>query len=252
MAIRCVANFPCGYVVSTISSIVKVHSGDDGRTGEFRQETDKAAPIRDIWKFLNQNLAKNYEPQSCITIDEPLFPYRGRTKFTQFIPSNLAKYGIKVWWACDSKTKYPLQGILYTGKAPGEQREINQGENVLLELASRYRNSGRTIVADNFFTTLEGAKKLANLGLAYVGTVRANKRCIPEEMKKTNTRAVLSSIFGFQENLVSICSSMYPRRQSICCPLFIIQNYAKVRPKSPKLFYFTIKTNLASIRWIKW
>lgn len=43
---------------------------DDGRTREFRQTLDKAAPIRDIWNFLNENLAKNYEPHETITIDE--------------------------------------------------------------------------------------------------------------------------------------------------------------------------------------
>lgn len=86
---------------------------DDGRTRERRLRDDKAAPIRDIWNFLNENLSKNYSPHNTITIDEQLFPYRGKTKFTQYIPSKPAKYGIKIWWACDSKAKYPLQGILY-------------------------------------------------------------------------------------------------------------------------------------------
>lgn len=188
---------------------------DDSRTREFRQQTDKAAPIRDIWNYLNENLAKNYDPHENITIDEQLFPYRGRTKFTQFIPSKPAKYGIKVWWACDSKTKYPLQGKLYTGKADGGQRETNQGENVLLQLSGRYSNSGRTIVADNFFTTLNGAKRLASLGLAYVGTVRADKPFLPEQCKKKRSRPVLSSIFGFHENLVSLCSYVPKKNKAV-------------------------------------
>jgi len=92
---------------------------DNGRTREFRQRTDKAAPIRDIRNFVNENLRDNYDPHENITIDEQLFPYRGRTKFTQYIPSKPAKYGIKVWWACDSKTKYPLKGKLYCGRSEG-------------------------------------------------------------------------------------------------------------------------------------
>lgn len=188
---------------------------DDGRTRPFRQASDKAAPIRDIWNYLNENLAKNYEPGAAITVDEQLFPYRGRTKFTQFIPSKPAKYGIKVWWACDAKSKYPLQGILYTGKPIGGEREEKQGEKVLLKLATPYKNSGRTIVADNFFTTLEGAKKLASLGLAYVGTIRANKRCLPPELKKNSARPVLSTIFGFHENLVSVCSYVPKKNKAV-------------------------------------
>ncbi|XP_031626214.1 piggyBac transposable element-derived protein 4-like [Contarinia nasturtii] len=141
---------------------------DDGRTRAFRQQTDKAAPIRDIWNIFNENLAKNYSPHENITIDEQLFAFRGKTKFTQYIPSKPAKYGIKIWWACDSKTHYPLQGKLYTGREEGAPREINQGENVLLQLANKYSNSGRTIVADNFFTTLDACKRLATIGLGFL------------------------------------------------------------------------------------
>lgn len=188
---------------------------DNGRTREFRQKTDKAAPIRDIWDFMNENLAKNFEPYESVTIDEQLFPYRGRTKFTQYIPSKPAKYGIKIWWACDSKTKYPLHGKLYTGKNDGEEREVNQGENVLIQLSNKYSNTGRTIVADNFFTTLEGTKRLAKMGLAFVGTIRSNKRCLPEQMKKNPARPICSSLFGFHENLVSICSYVPKKNKAV-------------------------------------
>ena len=63
-----------------------------------------------------------------------MFSYRGQTKFTQYI-SKLAKYGIKIWWTCDSKSKYPLQGKLYTRRQEREERKVNQGELVLIQLA---------------------------------------------------------------------------------------------------------------------
>ncbi|KOC68994.1 hypothetical protein WH47_09551 [Habropoda laboriosa] len=63
------------------------------------------APITDIWIMLNANLTK-----ANLTIDEQLFPYKGRTKLTQYIPSKPAKYGIKIWWLSDSENYYPLSG----------------------------------------------------------------------------------------------------------------------------------------------
>ncbi|XP_037942532.1 piggyBac transposable element-derived protein 4-like [Teleopsis dalmanni] len=176
---------------------------DNGRTREFRLESDRAAPIRDIWNFLNDNLAKNYSPHENITIDEQLFPYRGKTKFTQYIPSKPAKYGREV----------------------GATREINQGENVMLQLSKAYTNSGRTIIADNYFTTLAGVKRLAQIGLAFVGAIRSNKRCIPDEMKRNPQRAVLSSCFGFHEDLVSICS--YVPKKNKCVNLLSTVHYTK-------------------------
>lgn len=198
---------------------------DDGRIRAFRQQHDKAAPIRDIWNYLNENLAKNYIPHDSITIDEQLFGYRGKTKFTQYIPPKPSKYGTKIWWACDSQTKYLLQGKLYTGREIGGPRETNQGENVMIHLSSRYSHSGRTIVADNFFTTLEGCKRLSRMGLAFVGTIRANKRCIPEEMRKHHSRPVFSTIFGFHENLISICS--YVPKKNKCVNLLSTVHFTK-------------------------
>ena len=81
---------------------------DNENTCAERAQTDKAAPIRDIWIMLNRNLEKAYKPYECITIDEQLFPFRGHNKFTQYIPSKPPKHGIKVFWACNASKAYPL------------------------------------------------------------------------------------------------------------------------------------------------
>lgn len=80
--------------------------------------------------MLNANLAKNYKPTANLTIDEQLLPYRGRTRFTQYIPSKPAKYCIKVWWICDAENSYSLIGQLYVGKS-SDGREQKVGEKVV-------------------------------------------------------------------------------------------------------------------------
>lgn len=106
--------------------------------------------------MLNRNLEESYTPGAAITVDEQLFPIRGRTRFTQYIPSKPAKYGIKVWWVCDSNTNYPLRGQIYTGKLPNAAREEKQGVLVVLDLVDKYRNSGRTVYCDTFHVTQLG------------------------------------------------------------------------------------------------
>jgi len=69
---------------------------DDVNTRAARSEMDKLAPISDVWNILNSNLSKMYKPTANLTIDEQLYPFRGHTKFTQYIPSKPAKYGIKI------------------------------------------------------------------------------------------------------------------------------------------------------------
>ncbi|KAB0805311.1 hypothetical protein PPYR_02281 [Photinus pyralis] len=144
---------------------------DNANTRPQRLESDKAAAITELWLLLNNNLRAHYVPSECLTVDEQLFPYRGRTRFTQYMPAKPAKYGIKIWWVCDSLNSYPLTGQIYTGKSP-KGREQNQGERVVKDLCYRYKNTGRNIVVDNFFTTLPLARLLLSWGLSIVGTLK--------------------------------------------------------------------------------
>lgn len=60
-----------------------------------------------------------------------IFDFRGRFRFTQYIPFMPAKYAIKI-----------LKEQKYTGKWPNDEREIKQGE---LDMVKKYHNSGRTV-----------------------------------------------------------------------------------------------------------
>ena len=55
--------------------------------------------------------------------------------------------------------------------------------------------------------------------LAFVGTIRTNKRCIANKMRKDRSRSVLSLLFGFHEKLVSICSYV-SKKKIMCEPTF--------------------------------
>uniref|UniRef100_A0A182RWX2 DDE_Tnp_1_7 domain-containing protein n=1 Tax=Anopheles funestus TaxID=62324 RepID=A0A182RWX2_ANOFN len=88
---------------------------DDGNTRAERKKSDKAAAVSKMFDILNANLQACYVAGANVTVDEQLFPFRGGTGFTQYIPSKPAKYGIKVWWACDSCRSYPIKGQIYKG-----------------------------------------------------------------------------------------------------------------------------------------
>ena len=150
-------------------------------------------------------LPKFYIPYPDLCVDQQLVAFRGRCGFRQYIPSKPAKYGIKIWWGCDSQTCYPLNGEVYLGRQPGQQRKVGLGARVVKQLTAPWRTSGRNVTPDNFFTSIPLAKDLLKGGLTYAGTIRSNKPHMPDAMKANNTRQVNSSLFGFndQATLVS-------------------------------------------------
>ena len=140
--------------------------------------------------------------------------FRGRCGFRQYIPSKPAKYGIKIWWCCDSQTCYPLKGDVYLGRQPGKQREVGQGARVVKQLVEPWRRSLRNVTADNFFSSIPLAEDRLKDGFIFVGTIRSNKPHIPDSMKANSTRQVQSCLFGFNDQLTLV--HMYQTRSRLC------------------------------------
>lgn len=154
------------------------------------------------------------------------------------MPSKPAKYGIKVWWVCDASNSYPITGQIYTGKQPSG-RETNQGERVVKDLCMRFKGSGRNIVMDNFFTTLPLARLLITWDLSIVGTLKKNKPYIPREMLPSKSREIYSSLFGFSEDNVTICSYVPKKNKSVL--LMSTQHYSQSiigDKKKPEIIHY--------------
>ncbi|GBP21726.1 PiggyBac transposable element-derived protein 4 [Eumeta japonica] len=185
------------------ASLLRFLRFDDKNTWSLRKSKDKLAPIRELWEYVNQNLKKLYLPGENLTIDEQLVPFRGRVSFKRFLPSKPDKYGMKIWWICDSKTSYPLFGVPYLGKE-GQNRAENLAYNVVNQLCQPYFRSNRNVTFDNYFTSIDVAKYLAQNGLTTVGTLRKNKTCIPPNFQPKKTRDIESNVFGFYKNMTLV------------------------------------------------
>ena len=96
---------------------------------------------------------------------------------------------------------------VYTGREEGQNREVNQGQRVVLDLVSGLEKSGRNVTCDNFFTSISLARELAKRQMTVLGTIRKNKGELPTKLTNTRGRQENTSIFAFQNSatLVSYC-----------------------------------------------
>ncbi|CAM4635701.1 unnamed protein product [Leuciscus chuanchicus] len=208
----------------------KVIRFDDRATRPARRESDKLAPIRDVWNLWVERLPLMCNPGLDITVDECLVPFRGRCSFKQYMPSKPAKYGIKIWAACDARTSYAWNMQVYTGKPKGGQPERNQGMRVVLDLTTGLQ--GHTVTCDNFFTSYALGQELLRRKLTMVGTVRKNKPELPPALLTTRDRVCFSSIFAFTEthSVVSHC----PKRGKNVLLMSTCHKDAKVSDREDK------------------
>lgn len=219
---------------------------DDRAVRLQRQKNDPFTPIRDIWEMLIVQCRQNYVPGTNVTVDEQLLAFRGRCKFRMYIPNKPAKYGVKLEMMCDSGTRYMVDCIPYLGKGTNTGG-MPLGEYFVKELTRSIHGTNRNVTMDNWFTSIPLAKQLLQqpYKLTIVGTLRSNKREIPEEMKnkkrskrnnqttEVNTsRKVNTSMFVYDGPLTLL--SFKPKPSKMVYMLSSCDEEASVNPDNKK------------------
>jgi len=126
---------------------------------ETSNKSDCLYKIRNILDKINFNFEHLLTPGEIIAVDESMIPFRGRLKFRQYIPSKRHKYGVKLLKICDVNG-FTYKIIIYEGKQSISVQSL--GETIVLSLCEKYLEKGRTIVTDNFYTSVPLAKQLLN------------------------------------------------------------------------------------------
>lgn len=171
---------------------------DDKATRPQRRESDKFAPIREIWDVLISSCIENYEPGPYLTVDEQLLAFRGRCPFKMYIPNKPAKYGIKIIMVCDAGSKYMLNAEPYLGKQ-STPRGMPVSEYFVKKLITPYQGSNRNLTMDNWFTSIPLIDQLKNppYNLTVIGTLRLDKPELPPCLLSKKNRALGDARFVF-------------------------------------------------------
>lgn len=114
-----------------------------------------------------------------MTIDESMVAFRRRIVFMQYIPGKRQKYGIKLFKLCDDDG-YTHDVIIYEGK--NVNRQTNLSTDVVMKLCEPYLGVGRSVVTDNFYTSVELAQKLLENQTYLIGTLRKNRKGLPKQV----------------------------------------------------------------------
>lgn len=186
---------------------------DDKTIRPTLRATDIFTPMRKVWDLFIDQCINNYTPGEHLTIDEQLLAFRGRCSFRMYIPNKPSKYGIKIVMVCDSGTSYMINAVPYLGRGT-ETNGVPLGEYYVKELTKPVHGSCRNITCDNWFTSIPLAQSLLQepYKLTLVGTIRSNKREIPEELKNSHSRPVGTSMFCFDGPLTLVSYKPKPAK----------------------------------------
>ncbi|XP_049782643.1 piggyBac transposable element-derived protein 3-like [Schistocerca cancellata] len=158
---------------------------------------DKLHNIRPVIRAISNKLCKVYKPSSVLAVDECMVAFKGRSTLKQYMPMKPVKRGYKVWCLADASTGFIINFDIYTGKRDtNDTSEFTLGEEVVLTLTKAMDGSKRLVAFDNYFTTVRIMEELQSHGLYGIGTVRPNRKDLPDMPKK------IPSLAGENSNLL--------------------------------------------------
>lgn len=71
---------------------------------EVENKDDRMCKLRVIIDHLNKQFISIYTPDEYVSLDESLMKYTGRMSYKQFNPSKRARFGVKFYKLCESKS----------------------------------------------------------------------------------------------------------------------------------------------------
>ena len=144
---------------------------------------DRLCLASSMWNCFIENSQKSYVPNVYLTVDEQLLSYKARCQFIQYVANEPDKFGLKFWMVVDNERKYLYNGFPYLGKDEIRDTSMSVPSNVVMKLMKPLFKHGYNVSCDNFFTSLDVAARLAKEKGSLVGTIRHNRRELPQAAK---------------------------------------------------------------------
>ena len=147
--------------------LLAVWKFDDYSKRPTRWKNDRFAAAREFFIKFNENCAKNRVLSAYVSIDETLYPYRGKVSMSQYNPNKPSKYGILYRSLSDVVVLYTYYTLPYDGKPD----EIN-GDSHYVTGTDKYTEyfvdglqehvdlSGRNVSMDRYFSSMTIAAHL--------------------------------------------------------------------------------------------
>ena len=85
------------------------------------------------------------------------------------------------------KTGYALRHIIYTGRNAFQcDASMGLADQIVLKLLYGYENKGHVVYMDNYYSSPLLYRKLGENGISATGTVKPNRKLMPEGIKPRN------------------------------------------------------------------
>ncbi|GIY76629.1 piggyBac transposable element-derived protein 4 [Caerostris darwini] len=147
---------------------------------------DQLYKIRSMVNLFNTRLAEIYYPGREISLDEAMILLRGRLMFKQYIPDRCQKYAIKLYMIT-TPDGMVIKFMVHSGMVDDSGGK-GHAQKVVLNLLEGMLDVGHSVYMDNYYSSYELAKCLADRKTHCTGTIEKNRNTFPKEVIEKNLK----------------------------------------------------------------
>nr|XP_018912762.1 PREDICTED: piggyBac transposable element-derived protein 4-like [Bemisia tabaci] len=151
-------------------------------------ERDKFKKIRWVYELFNHKFASIYYPEQKIDLDESLMAFRGWLSYIQYNKAKRARFGMKFYKLCESKSGYCSKFKIYIGAEANADKEFKVSEAIVFEMIERQVGLGHTLTLDNWYSSPNLYHSFADKSFNVLGTVNIKRINMPCEFFKKRRR----------------------------------------------------------------
>jgi len=137
---------------------------------------DPLSRIRPLVQSLQHSFPRHYAPSRCLTLDEAMVAFKGRSPIKQCIPSKPHKWGYKIY--CLASDDYLLHFEVYQGKEE-HPSPLGSTYDTVMRMTAEYQHQQYILFTDSWFTSPAVLDELKRRGIRCCGSVRRNRRGMP-------------------------------------------------------------------------
>ncbi|XP_046402046.1 piggyBac transposable element-derived protein 4-like [Ischnura elegans] len=183
-----------------------LHFVNNDAEGEFTGPK-KIFKVYPIVSHLRSKFQTLYVPDENICIDESLTLWKGRLGFKQYIPLKAAKFGIKTFELCESKSGYLWNFFVYTGSGSDIICSTNVDDNlksskIVVHLMEPLFSKGYNLWMDNFYNSPYLASLLQKNGVNVAGTLRLSRKNVPLSVKAKTLKK--GEVIAYESNGIMV------------------------------------------------
>ena len=159
----------------------------ENTTSSQRKAFRAASPfwgLKSLAVIVAASFKNMYHPGQLLDIDEQCVPWKGRHKCKCYNPNKPEKWHFKCFAMNCPYTGYQCDFYFYEGAAEERDADVAatmQPIKYLFLDNPLYKNRGHVLVTDNWYTGMENMEQVVSSGNHYLGTVRTNKRGLPDK-----------------------------------------------------------------------